>query len=53
MQVPQVTEDIALAVLDMYPTLLSLAREYSLLVSLLLILTIITTFIEASRNKSC
>lgn len=31
MQVPQVTEDIALAVLDMYPTLLSLARAYSLL----------------------
>ncbi|KAK4406320.1 Crossover junction endonuclease MUS81 [Sesamum angolense] len=31
MQVPQVTEDIALAVLDMYPTLVSLARAYSLL----------------------
>ncbi|GKU92226.1 hypothetical protein SLEP1_g5983 [Rubroshorea leprosula] len=31
MQVPQVTEDIALAVVDMYPTLLSLARAYSLL----------------------
>ncbi|KAL3814766.1 hypothetical protein ACJIZ3_016034 [Penstemon smallii] len=31
MQVPHVTEDIALAVLDMYPTLLSLARAYSLL----------------------
>ncbi|KAL6555536.1 Crossover junction endonuclease mus81 [Orobanche hederae] len=31
MQVPQVTEEIALAVLDMYPTLLSLARAYSLL----------------------
>ncbi|KAI3448833.1 hypothetical protein Pfo_005498 [Paulownia fortunei] len=31
MQVPQVTEDIALAVLDMYPTLLSLAHAYSLL----------------------
>ncbi|GFP84257.1 crossover junction endonuclease mus81 [Phtheirospermum japonicum] len=30
-QVPQVTEEIALAVLDMYPTLLSLARAYSLL----------------------
>ncbi|KAL8028622.1 hypothetical protein ABFX02_14G173300 [Erythranthe guttata] len=29
MQVPQVTEDTALAVLDMYPTLLSLARAYS------------------------
>ncbi|PIN23483.1 Endonuclease MUS81 [Handroanthus impetiginosus] len=31
MQVPQVTEDIALAVLDMYPTLISLAHAYSLL----------------------
>ncbi|XP_057773896.1 crossover junction endonuclease MUS81 isoform X2 [Salvia miltiorrhiza] len=31
MQVPQVTEEIALAVLDMYPTLLSLASAYSLL----------------------
>ncbi|KAL3645249.1 Crossover junction endonuclease mus81 [Castilleja foliolosa] len=31
MQVPQVTEEIALAVLDMYPTALSLARSYSLL----------------------
>ncbi|KAG8363685.1 hypothetical protein BUALT_Bualt19G0048100 [Buddleja alternifolia] len=31
MQVPQVTEDLALAVLDMYPTLLSLARAYFLL----------------------
>ncbi|CAN6444141.1 unnamed protein product [Victoria cruziana] len=31
MQVPQVTEDTALAVVDMYPTLLSLARAYSLL----------------------
>ncbi|CAI8596066.1 unnamed protein product [Vicia faba] len=31
MQVPQVTEEIALAVLDLYPTLLSLARAYSLL----------------------
>lgn len=31
MQVPQVTEEIALAVLDMYPTLLSLARAYSFL----------------------
>lgn len=32
-QVPQVTEEIAMAVLDLYPTLLSLARAYSLLVS--------------------
>ncbi|KAF3794716.1 Crossover junction endonuclease [Nymphaea thermarum] len=31
MQVPQVTEDTALAVVDMYPTLLALARAYSLL----------------------
>ncbi|XP_051144554.1 crossover junction endonuclease MUS81 isoform X2 [Andrographis paniculata] len=31
MQVPQVTEDITLAVLDMYPTLFSLAQAYSLL----------------------
>ncbi|KAJ4876367.1 Crossover junction endonuclease MUS81 [Raphanus sativus] len=29
MQVPQVTEEIAVAVLDMYPTLLSLASAYS------------------------
>ncbi|PNX97014.1 crossover junction endonuclease mus81-like protein [Trifolium pratense] len=31
MQAPQVTEEIAMAVLDLYPTLLSLARAYSLL----------------------
>lgn len=31
MQVPQVTEEIAMAVLDLYPTLVSLARAYSLL----------------------
>ncbi|WJX30848.1 Crossover junction endonuclease mus81 [Trifolium repens] len=31
MQVPQVTEETAMAVLDLYPTLLSLARAYSLL----------------------
>ncbi|CAL8168073.1 unnamed protein product [Prunus armeniaca] len=31
MQVPQVTEEVALAVLDLYPTLSSLARAYSLL----------------------
>ncbi|CAK7339400.1 unnamed protein product [Dovyalis caffra] len=31
MQVPQVTEEIAMAVLELYPTLLSLARAYSLL----------------------
>jgi len=33
MQVPQVTEEIAMAVLDLFPTLFSLARAYSLLVS--------------------
>lgn len=32
-QVPQVTEEIAIAVLDMYPTLVSLASAYSQLVS--------------------
>ncbi|XP_004303068.1 PREDICTED: crossover junction endonuclease MUS81-like [Fragaria vesca subsp. vesca] len=31
MQVPQVTEEVAIAVLDLYPTVFSLAREYSLL----------------------
>lgn len=31
MQVPQVTEEAAIAVLDVYPTLSSLARAYSLL----------------------
>ncbi|KAF5733621.1 crossover junction endonuclease MUS81 [Tripterygium wilfordii] len=31
MQVPQVTEEVAIAVLDLYPTLLSLAQAYSLL----------------------
>ncbi|XP_011655894.1 crossover junction endonuclease MUS81 isoform X2 [Cucumis sativus] len=31
MQVPQVTEEVAVAVLDLYPTLLSLVRAYSLL----------------------
>ncbi|KAL6981032.1 Crossover junction endonuclease mus81 [Sarracenia purpurea var. burkii] len=31
MQIPQVTEEVAIAVLDLYPTLLSLARAYSLL----------------------
>lgn len=31
MQVPQVTEETAIAVIDMYPTLLSLARAYALL----------------------
>ncbi|MED6185851.1 Crossover junction endonuclease mus81 [Stylosanthes scabra] len=31
MQVPQVTEEVAMAVLDLYPTLLSLAHAYSLL----------------------
>ncbi|GMN53715.1 hypothetical protein TIFTF001_022837 [Ficus carica] len=31
MQVPQVTEEIAMAVVDLYPTILSLASAYSLL----------------------
>lgn len=31
MQVPQVTEEVALAILDLYPTLFSLARAYSIL----------------------
>ncbi|KZV47285.1 hypothetical protein F511_07708 [Dorcoceras hygrometricum] len=31
MQVPHVTEDVALAVIDLYPTLLSLAHAYSVL----------------------
>ncbi|KAK3162993.1 hypothetical protein QOZ80_1BG0096300 [Eleusine coracana subsp. coracana] len=31
MQVPQVTEQVALAVIELYPTLLSLARAYSML----------------------
>lgn len=35
MQVPQVTEEFAIAVLDLYPTLISLARAYSLLVRFL------------------
>ena len=35
LQVPQVTEDIAHAVIDLYPTLLSLARAYLLLVGTL------------------
>lgn len=34
-QVPQVTEEAALAVVDLYPTVLSLARAYSLLVGIL------------------
>lgn len=33
LQVPQVTEEVALAVVEVYPTLLSLAKGYSLLVS--------------------
>lgn len=32
-QVPQVTEEIAISVLDLYPTIISLAHAYSLLVS--------------------
>ncbi|KHG08862.1 Crossover junction endonuclease MUS81 [Gossypium arboreum] len=33
MQVPQVTEEVAIAVVDLYPTLVSLANAYSLLES--------------------
>jgi hypothetical protein len=33
MQVPQVTEQVALAVIELYPTVLSLAQAYSMLVS--------------------
>lgn len=33
MQVQQVTEEVAMAVVDLYPTILSLASAYSLLVS--------------------
>ncbi|VAH60251.1 unnamed protein product [Triticum turgidum subsp. durum] len=33
MQVPQVTEETAVAVIELYPTLVSLARAYSMLVS--------------------
>ncbi|KAA3454111.1 crossover junction endonuclease MUS81 isoform X2 [Gossypium australe] len=33
--VPQVTEEVAIAVVDLYPTLVSLANAYSLLVSAL------------------
>ena len=32
-QVPQVTEEVALAVVDLYPTVISLARKYAQLVS--------------------
>jgi hypothetical protein len=39
MQVPQVTEQVALAVVELYPTLLSLARAYSMLVSPLVLVT--------------
>jgi crossover junction endonuclease MUS81 len=39
MQVPQVTEQVALVVIELYPTLLSLARAYSMLVSPLVFVT--------------
>lgn len=45
MQVPQVTEEAALAVIGLYPTLFSLAKAYSMLVSSLLLLTF-TMFIR-------
>jgi hypothetical protein len=40
MQVPQVTEQVAIAVIESYPTVLSLARAYSMLVSPLILLTL-------------
>uniref|UniRef100_A0A453T4C1 Crossover junction endonuclease MUS81 n=1 Tax=Aegilops tauschii subsp. strangulata TaxID=200361 RepID=A0A453T4C1_AEGTS len=43
MQVPQVTEEAALAVTSLYPTLLSLAKAYTMLVSPLLIGTDVTS----------
>uniref|UniRef100_N1R4C9 Crossover junction endonuclease MUS81 n=1 Tax=Aegilops tauschii TaxID=37682 RepID=N1R4C9_AEGTA len=42
-QVPQVTEEAALAVTSLYPTLLSLAKAYTMLVSPLLIGTDVTS----------
>jgi hypothetical protein len=39
MQVPQVTEQVALAVIELYPTVLSLAQAYSMLVSPLILLS--------------
>lgn len=40
MQVPQVTEEAALAVLNLYPTILSLARAYAVLVSTYVVLLV-------------
>jgi hypothetical protein len=37
LQVPQVTEEAALAIIQLYPTLISLARAYSKLVSPLIL----------------
>lgn len=45
MQVPQVTEEAALAVIDLYPTLFSLSRAYSMLVGPLFLSTF-TMFIS-------
>jgi hypothetical protein len=44
MQVPQVTDKVALTIIEFYPTLFSLARAYSMLVSLLLVLIFILLF---------
>lgn len=40
MQVPQVTEEAALTVLNLYPTILSLARAYAVLVSTYVVLLV-------------
>lgn len=40
MQVPQVTEEAALAVLNLYPTILLLARAYAVLVSTYVVLLV-------------
>ncbi|KAK4769643.1 hypothetical protein SAY86_027793 [Trapa natans] len=49
MQVPHVTEEVALAVLDIYPTLLSLVQAYALLVSHYLIVSCGVLFLIVKR----
>ena len=59
-QVPQVTEEIAIAVLDMYPTLVSLASSYSQLVSFFFFFffffpcmrSFLNTYFELENNQS-
>jgi len=46
-----VTEEAAIAVLDVYPTLSSLARAYSLLVSLLLKLLVCPPVFEQRKIR--